>query len=139
MLRIILLHLGQRGELTGVHVRCTRACTAQRWSLEGALGLIARGGLEAQFGAALRVGIAVCTKTVELVRQDQARAFCPSAVLGQALRCGHAGVVEVIVGQKRAIVAIDAFVLADEQAQASISACDRMPAWGNSGDATQAS
>ena len=107
-------HLVQGADLPRMHVGRTRGRAAQRRRLVGAHQLFARVRHEAQLRAFLRLGVAVGAEAIERVLLHQADAHRAAEVIEQAGPGGHAGVVEVVVRQQRAIVAVDALALANE-------------------------
>ena len=116
---VVAHHLLQRRELAGVHVGRPAGDAAQAWGLERAHQLRVVADHEAQLVALLGAGVAERPEAVELVALQPWRT--PSARPrsgGAGVARRHAGVVEGVVGEQRAVVAGGALPLADEEAQA---------------------
>ena len=114
---IVCEHLVQRADLARVHVGCTGGNAPKRGGLEGAQHLLVPVRQEAQLRTLLRVGIAVGTQAIERVLLDEAHTEGATHIGRQLRHRGHAGVVEMVVRQQRAIVAVDALALAEEETQ----------------------
>ena len=114
-------HIRQRRELAGVHVRRSARDVAEGRRLVGAHELRTFRHREPQLLAILRLRVAVPTRAVELTGNRLAAADCATTVGRQHdARQRHTGVVEVVVGEQRPVVARDAARTSDEQAQASL-------------------
>ena len=105
-------HLGHRGKLAGMHVGRAATGAAQRRRLERTLEFLSFGLHEGKLQALVGCGVAVWPQAVERVGLDLGDGFDPPGI---GSRGGEADIVELVVGQPRAIVAIDALALADEE------------------------
>src|SRR5688572_2184191 len=108
-------HVGERGDLSGVHERRALSDVTERRRLVGADQLLALGDRELQLRAFAGLGVAPAARACELARNGLPDAGAAATVHGERGECdGHARVVEVVVGEERAVVARDAVRLADE-------------------------
>src|SRR5690606_3348981 len=100
-----------------MHVRRAAGGTTQRWRLESSDECRIVPGHKPQLTAIVWQGVAVGPEAIERVGQYLVDRVDPSAIDRQPLGRRHPRVMEKIVGEARAVVAVDAARLADEQLQ----------------------
>ena len=117
--RVVVSHdLLERRDLAGVHVGRAIRHVAERRRLVGAHQLRAVRRGEPKLGAVVRRRVAVPAGAGELAGERLAHAHSTSAVRRRHRRSdGDARVVEVVVGEEGAVVAVGAVRLPDEQAE----------------------
>ena len=98
-------HIGERRELTRVHVRRASSDASQRWRLERTHQLLAVRRGEPKLVTVLGLRVAVAARAVEFPRERLAHANGSAAVDWQRrVRRRHAGIVKMIVRQQRTVV-----------------------------------
>ena len=112
---IVVDHRLERGDLAGMHVGRPAGDAAQRRRLVGAAQLRPVLDHEAQLAAGRVAAVAIGAEAIERIRGDLRNTGLAAEIRRQAGHRRHAGVVEMAVGEARAVVAADAIALADEQ------------------------
>src|SRR5215207_6306209 len=72
---------------------------------------------EVQFGAFIRLRIAVYAQTIEFICQHLLCAQAATNIIRQVFSCRHTRIVKVIIRKEGTIMAVDAIRFADEQFQ----------------------
>jgi hypothetical protein len=111
---VVFEDFSERAELAGVHIRRALRYVPQRGHLERAFQHMVAGHEKLELRA-LRTAVAPAAPAVELVTQHGIGSREPSRVCRKSRARRHAGVVELVVREQGAVVAVHTACLADEE------------------------